>query len=281
MTARAKLKVGVEAYEALRTRIARKHEALPGRLRDIAEFALEHPTEMALGTVAEVARRARVQPSAIVRFARAMDFDGFTAMQQVFRLRLVANVGPTYRDRLAGMKRDGAWRDGKDAHAVLTRFTSQGIASLEALPEMAREHDIARAIAMLGAARTIYLLGLGGSYPVAAHFTYVLRRLGRPVAILDGIGGALREQAVSASEKDALVAISFQTYNADTVRLFGELAARGVPAISITDNLLSPIAKGAAVVFEMHDMPEAALRTLVAPMCLAQTLAVGLSLALD
>jgi DNA-binding MurR/RpiR family transcriptional regulator len=56
---------------------------------------------------------------------------------------------------------------------------------------------------------------------------------------------------------------------------------RGVPSVSITDSLLSPIVDHASVVFEIPDMPEAALRTMVAPMCLVQTLAVGLTLALD
>jgi DNA-binding MurR/RpiR family transcriptional regulator len=57
--------------------------------------------------------------------------------------------------------------------------------------------------------------------------------------------------------------------------------ARKVPAVVITDSLLSPIVQGADVVFEIPDMPEAALRTMVGPMCLAQSLAVGLSLAHD
>ena len=83
------------AYEALRTEIARRHPAFPDRLKVIAEFALEHPTEMALGTVAEVASRAKVQPSAIVRFANALGYGGFTEMQQVFRSRLLASVAPT------------------------------------------------------------------------------------------------------------------------------------------------------------------------------------------
>ena len=81
--------------------------------------------------------------------------------------------------------------------------------------------------------------------------------------------------------EDALVAISFRNYYPDTARLFPELVARGVPAISITDSLLSPIVEGAKVVFEIQDMPEPALRTLVAPMCLVQALAIGLDLAAD
>ena len=270
-----------DAYEKLRADIAARHADLSDRLQHIAEFALENPTEMALGTVAEVAKRAAVQPSAIVRFASALGYSGFTEMQQVFRLRLVASLAPSYKDRIGRLKRDGPWRGSNEPQAVLGRFVSEGIASLETLNSVAREQDLRRAIDLLGSADTIYLLGLGGSYPVAAHLAYVLRKLGRRTVLLDALGGGLREQAVAATRADAVLAVSFKQYNADTVRLFAELVARGVRAVSITDNLLSPIARGADVVFELHDMAEPALRTLVAPMSLAQTLAVGLGLAQD
>lgn len=270
-----------ETYEALRAEIARRHARFADRLKVIAEFALDHPTDMALGTVAEVAQRARVQPSAIVRFARALGYGGFTEMQQVFRSRLVASVAPSYRERIAGLRRDGRFRDTNNPRALLARFASEGLVSLESLQDGVREKDLTRAIAILGAAHTIYVLGLGGSFPVAAHLTYVLRKLGRRVVLLDGLGSALGEQAASATPQDALIAISFRTYNSDTARLFPDLVARNVPAVAITDSLLSPIVQGAEVVFEIPDMPEAALRTMVAPMCLAQSLAVGLTLALD
>ena len=272
---------GPDAYEKLRTDIAARHATLSNRLQHIAEFALEFPTEMALGTVAEVAKRASVQPSAIVRFARALGYGGFTELQHVFRLRLVASLAPTYKDRIGRLKKDGPWRGSNEPGAVLSRFVSEGIASLETLNTVAREQDLKRAIDLLGSAETIYLLGLGGSYPVAAHLAYVLRKLGRRTVLLDALGGGLREQAVAATRADALLAVSFKQYNTDTVRLFAELIARGVRAGSITDTLLSPIARGAEIVFELHDMAEPALRTLVAPMSLAQTLAVSLSLAQD
>jgi DNA-binding MurR/RpiR family transcriptional regulator len=270
-----------EAYDALRAEIARRHSRFSDRLKVIAEFALDHPTDMALGTVAEVAQRAKVQPSAIVRFARALGYNGFTEIQQVFRSRLVASVAPSYKERIAGLRRDGRFRDTKTPRAVLMRFASEGTVSLEMLQESVSEKDLARAITILGDAHTIYILGLGGSFPVAAHLTYVLRKLGRRVVLLDGLGSALGEQANSATPQDALIAISFKTYNPDTVRLFPELVARKVPAVVITDSLLSPLVEGAKVVFEIPDMPEAALRTMVAPMCLAQSIAVSLTLTHD
>lgn len=268
-------------YEELRGKIARQHSGFSDRLQTIAEFALEHPTDMALGTIAEVASRAKVQPSAIVRFAHALDYGGFTEMQQVFRSRLVASVPPTYKERIAGLRRDGRFRDASDPRAILARFASEGMVSLESLQDRVREKDLARAVELLGAAHTIYVLGLGGSFTVAAHLAYVLRRIGRRAVLLDGLGNALGDQAASATPSDAFVAISFKPYNPETARLFPELATRGVQGVSITDSLLSPIVDHATVVFEIPDMPEAALRTMVAPMCLVQTLAVGLTLALD
>ncbi len=269
------------SYDELRGAVAQRHRALSGRLQQIAEFVLDHPTEVALGTVAEVAERSGVPPSAIVRFAHALGFGGFTQMQQVFRSRLVAGVAPSYKARLARMKHEEKSILGRKPAAVLGRFVAEAQSALVALSQSAHARELEAATAILAKARDIYLLGLGGSFPVATHLAYVLRKLGRRVVLLDGMGGSIREQSHPATSEDALVAISFRNYYPDTARLFPELVARRVPAISITDSLLSPIVEGATVVFEIQDMPEPALRTLVAPMCLVQALAIGLDLAAE
>lgn len=277
---RAKL-AEISTYDALREAIARRHSGLSDRLQLIAEFALEHPTDMALGTVAEVAMRAKVQPSAIVRFAHAMGYGGFTELQQVFRSRLVAGAVPSYRERIDGLRRDGRFRESNNPHELLSRFASEATISLENLQESVHQADLARAISLMGKAQTSYVLGLGGSFPVAAHLTYVLRRLGRRAVLLDGLGNVLTDHVLTATRKDAMIAISFRPYNRETVQLVPEFVARGVPTIAVTDSLLSPIVTGANVVFEIPDMPEAVLRTMVAPMCLVQALAVGLTIVSD
>lgn len=272
---------GAMSYDELRGAIAQRHRALSGRLQQIAEFVLDHPTDVALGTVAEVAQRSGVPPSAIVRFAHALGFGGFTEMQQVFRNRLVAGVAPSYKSRLARMKSEEKSVLGRKPAAVLSRFVSEAQSALVTLSQSVHNRELDAATALLAKARDIYLLGLGGSFPVATHLAYVLRKLGRRVVLLDGLGGSIHEQSHAATSEDALVAISFRNYYPDTARLFPELIARRVPAISITDSLLSPIVEGASVVFEIQDMPEPALRTLVAPMCLVQALAIGLDLSSD
>ncbi len=72
-------------YEELKDAIAAAYQRLSPQQQQIAQFALERPRRLALGTVATVAEAAAVQPSALIRFANALEFGGFTEMQQVFR----------------------------------------------------------------------------------------------------------------------------------------------------------------------------------------------------
>jgi DNA-binding MurR/RpiR family transcriptional regulator len=65
-------------FAALREALMARHEKLPKRLRQVARFALDHPDDIALGTVTEVARGAGVQPSTLVRFAQTLGFAGFS-----------------------------------------------------------------------------------------------------------------------------------------------------------------------------------------------------------
>ena len=160
-------------YDELRGAIAQRHRALSGRLQQIAEFVLDHPTDVALGTVAEIAERSGAPPSAIVRFAHALGFDGFTQMQQVFRSRLVAGVAPSYKARLARMKSEEKSILGRKPAAVLGRFVAEAQSSLVTLSQSAHEHQLEAAIKILAKARDIYLLGLGGSFPVVTHLAYV------------------------------------------------------------------------------------------------------------
>ena len=161
---------GAMSYDELRGAIAQRHRALSGRLQQIAEFVLDHPTDVALGTVAEVAQRSGVPPSAIVRFAHALGFGGFTEMQQVFRSRLVAGVAPSYKARLARMKSQEKSVLGRQPAAVLSRFVSEAQSALVTLSQSVHARELDAATAILAKARDIYLLGLGGSFPVAIHW---------------------------------------------------------------------------------------------------------------
>jgi DNA-binding MurR/RpiR family transcriptional regulator len=265
-----------KTFDDLRSQISRRYGDLPTRLQQIAEFALHHPNDMALGTVATIADRAGVQPSSIIRFANSFGFPGFSDMQALFRSRLVAGAS-TYRERIATLEAtrvNGSPREPRSS-ALLARFVDDGIAALEHLRDSVGGGDLDKAVKALAKAGDIFLVAQGRSFPVAFYLHYALNRLDRRSTLVDGIGGVAREQARLIGPKDVLVAISFKDYAPEVVAIVDACRARKVPVIAITDSPLSPIARDACAVFETADDISQPFRSLVAPMCLAQTLVVA------
>ena len=124
-----------EDYEFLHALLSAGARSMPKRLKQLAAFALEHPEDMAFGTVAEIAEHAGVQPSTLVRFAKSLGYDGFSHLQQLFRDRLRERF-PDYRERLQGLRA----AEGITVHAASLLDGSLGAAA-----------RLARADAQLGA----------------------------------------------------------------------------------------------------------------------------------
>jgi len=261
-------------FNELKDAIAENYPALSRQLQKIARFVLEYPEDMALETVAVIAKRAAVQPSSMIRFAQALGFDGFSDMQQVFRTVLVSRSG-NYRDRIETLRRQSEG-DGADPAAVLADSVEESIHALQLLGEHTPTDDLNRAIDLLADSNDIYVLAERRAFPVAFYLTYAISRLERPVHLLDGVGGMLNQQARNIKQNDAVIVVSFPPYSPTVVELLAEQSQRGVTTVSITDSAISPVAMEATVTFGIKQQEERAFRSLVAPMCLAQSLVVGL-----
>ncbi len=266
------------SYEDLRALISGRHENLSKRLRQIAEFALANPNDMALETVSAIATRAAVQPSSLIRFAKAFGYDGFSSMQRVFRTRLTERQ-PSYSERIKALKaRSGPQMD---AFTVLDRFTDAAGHALTHLREETRPELLERAVELLAKSAQIHVMGQRRAYPVAAYLTYMLSHLGRRVSLIDSVGGLVREQAANLSPKDLLLAVSFQTYAPDTLATATRARDQGSKIIAITDGPLSPFAALADVCFEVEEAQVESFRSLSASMCLSLSLVVCLGYRLD
>lgn len=268
----------LKSYEDLRREIARRHTELSDRLQRIAQYAIDHPDDIALNTISTLATEIGVQPSSIIRFANAFGYGGFSEMQLIFRSRLVANASSGYRARIVSAHRGKAKpASSDDPVAVLTQEVDADIASLKELGQSADRALLRRAIALMSNANTIYIAAQGRSFPVAFYLAYALGRLEVRSHLVDGVGGLNKLVAQTMTPDDILIAISFRDYSPDIVSVVDIASKRGVPLIAVTDSPLSPIAAPAMVSFEIRSATEdRPFRSLVAPMALAQALVVAL-----
>ena len=259
-------------YDELQAEIGRRFAGLSRQLQRIARFTLERPQDVALDTVAAAASKAEVQPSAMVRFAQALGFDGYTDMQRLFRDRLVQRSG-SYRERIASLRRAAPALS--RPKAVLHDFVADSIGHLSHLEEHVAPERLDRAVELLAGARHIHVLAQRRAFPVACYLAYALGQLELPVSLLDGVGGMVREQARAVRPGDVLVAVSFRNYSPDVIELAAEAFGRGVAVVVITDSAVSPLARSATVAFDLGDASDRPFRSLVEPICLAQALVVS------
>jgi len=107
-------------FATLKALIIERGKTLPKRLSQIAAFALEHPDDIAFGTVALIAEQAEVQPSSLIRFSQAMGYQGFSELQEIFRARLRDRV-PNYEERIAQLREHA--RSASKAHILFEGFS--------------------------------------------------------------------------------------------------------------------------------------------------------------
>jgi len=261
-------------FGSLRAAIALRADQLPKRLMQIAGYALENPDEIAFGTVASIAASADVQPSALVRFARALGYQGFTDLQDVFRSRLRDRV-LNYDERLAQLRDHGITTS--RSGLVLDGFLEASERSIAKFREKVDHAAIDSAVAILAAADTIYLLGLRRSFPIASYMSYAMGKLGVRNILVDAVAGMGAEQASFISPADAALAISFAPYANETVALTDAAKSRGAKIVTITDSVFSPLAPQADALIEVSEADFEGFRSMSATMAVAMTLCVAVA----
>ena len=203
-----------QAFNKLRDLIIERRDKLPRRLAQVAAYTIEFPDDIAFGTVGSISERAAVQPSTLVRFAKALGYSGFSELQAVFQQRLRDRPN-NYDARLQALDAYVAGRS--TAMAVLDGFGQAAIRSLERFRERIKPEAVDEAARILAGAETIYLIGLRRSYPITAYLSYALGTLGIKTVLAGSPSGTDREVLAFAGPRDAALAVSFTPYSPATV----------------------------------------------------------------
>ncbi len=258
--------------------IVSRYNELTPVLKRIAEYAIDHPNDIALQSVTTIAQRAGVHASALVRFAKALGFAGFSDLKRVFQGRLTEHR-QSYHDRLSRLADAEGLPAGRTSPSgmVLRTFTDAGKAALDHLAAETDQLKLDEAVRLLSRAKVVYVLGQRRSFPIAAYFSYALGQADRRIVLLDGIGGMIEQQSRGMARGDVLLAVSFSPYSPETIATAERARANGAKVIGITDRPLSPLAQASDIALEVADAEVMDFRSLVATFCLAQTLVIGVA----
>jgi DNA-binding MurR/RpiR family transcriptional regulator len=265
-------------FASLRALIVSRRALLPKRLVQVAEFAVDHPQEIAFGRVADIASQAGVQPSTLVRFAQTLGYSGFTDLQAVFQAH-ARQRWPDYRQRLEMLGDTDGGDPAGPANPVsrLHGFVHAAQISVQHLEQTIDHGALDQAVGLLAGARIVYLVGMRRVYPVALYLLYALQRLGIRCELLDNAGGLGARQVELLEAGDVMLSITFTPYAPETLEISSAASRRGVRIVGITDSPFSPLTPLSEIWLEVAETDHAGFRSLSATFALATTLAVSIA----
>ncbi|WP_454759491.1 MurR/RpiR family transcriptional regulator [Caulobacter segnis] len=255
--------------EALRATIVDRYDALSERHRQIARYVLDEPNAFALETVAVIAERCGVQPSAIIRFAKSFGYPGASQMQRLFRDSLLSGQAPGLGERVRHFDK------GSGGAEVLEAFVEGDIQALRSLLRTVNEADLRAAAGLIAEAEMVYVVGFRRSFPVASYLAHALQYAGKRAFFVDGMAGRVRQQVQSIGPRDLLIAVSSHPYAEETMQAAAAAVQHGARVLSISDSPASPIAASAQLVLPVREAETGAFRSVAASICLVQALVFG------
>lgn len=264
-------------FYTLHQLITDRRSSFSKRLIQIADFLLATPSyTIAFGKITEIAEAAKVQPSALVRFAKNLGYSGFSELQSIFRDH-ASRFWPDYSERIQNINHQDLSNEATTQKKLLNNFIESSHQSLNILEHNINYKHLDKMIEMLANAETICFVGTERVYSIIMYMNYIFRRAGIKCEYADDAGGLAKNQIELLSKKDAILAISYTPYASKTLDLVFHAKDIGIPIAAITDSSFSPLVHKANIWLEITEANYSGFRSLTATFAIVSMLAIAIS----
>lgn len=259
----------MEQRQELLARINQTGRKLSKGQKRIAEYIVNHYDKAAFMTASRLGDKVQVSESTVVRFAIALGYEGYPALQKALQEMI--------RNRLTAVQRVEMTGDMTES-AVLGMVFKADMQNIRQTIEDIDESTFTRVVDELSVARRVYVVGVRSSAPLAQFLGYYMSFIrDNVVVITSGISDVL-EQVARVGPNDVVMGISFPRYSRRTIEAMNYAKERGATAITLTDTPLSPLGEASDLCLTARSDMASFVDSLVAPLSMINALIVALSL---
>lgn len=224
--------------------IKRELPGLSGQQQRVGLFLLDHPEVLGLISISELAARADVSESTVIRFCRAMGYKGFLEFSRSVQRVVEKEISHA-----------GYFRESLDAERaaplqkVSRTLVETDLANLTRLSQNFPSESVKNTVEQMLRCKKISILGRMSAYPLTIYFEQLLSKITDKVEILSN-SEVIQASTVAKMDADNLVfCIAFPRYPRTIIQLAALAKEKGAAVIGITNNELSPVARHADILF--------------------------------
>jgi DNA-binding MurR/RpiR family transcriptional regulator len=220
-------------------------DAMSSQLQAAARVLLDRPSDVALLSMRELARKAGVKPATMTRLAKHLGFAGYDDLRALYADAMRAGAAGFAGKASAQAESQKL----KGDHALAADMLVSIARQITQLAEPAVLDRIVAVASALSKARRVYCLGLRASHATAWHVSYILSLISEKSLLLDGIGGTGTDAFARGTHGDVLLVASVAPYTKTVVEFANHAQSRGIEVVAVTDSPVSPLARIATHAF--------------------------------
>ena len=259
----------MEQRQELLARINQTGRRLSKGQKRIAEYIVNHYDKAAFMTASKLGDKVQVSESTVVRFAIALGYDGYSALQKALQEMIRNRLTAVQRVEMTGNMSESA---------VLGTVFKADMQNIRQTIEDLDEANFSRTVDALCEAERVYVVGVRSSAPLAQFLGYYMNFIRDNVMVItSGISDVL-EQVARVGEKDVVLGISFPRYSRRTIEAMNYAKGKGATVVSLTDTPLSPLGEASDFCLTARSDMASFVDSLVAPLSMINALIVAMSL---
>ena len=213
---------------SLVTKIGKQVNQMTKSQKKVANYLLFNMDKLLFFTADELAKAANVSTATVVRFARELDFEGYTDMQKAARLR--------FHDREEepeDLPQSSPEEDSSEY--LLEKSFRQDIQNLKRTFQDLSREDLERACTLLKTSRRVYLVGMRISRSMATYAYINWGMLRKGVHLIHNEGLDYAEDLIEINSEDLIVAFWAPRYNRATYQMLSHAKRQKASVLLITN----------------------------------------------
>ncbi len=259
----------MENKKDLLSRIEAGYDSFSKGQKKLAGFIRENYDKAAFLTAAKLGEEVGVSESTVVRFAKAIGYDGYPEFQK--------DLSEMVRTRLNSIQRMEVTYGKISQGEILSSVLKSDIDKINQTMESIDPEAFETAVDTILDAKHIYVIGLRSSEPLADFLSFYLNLICENVHAVDASGSSeIFEQLIRIGEEDVIIGISFPRYSMRTLKALEFATNRNAKVITLTDSVNSPISIYSSCNLIAKSDMASIVDSLVAPLSVINALIVAL-----
>ncbi|RKL64865.1 MurR/RpiR family transcriptional regulator, partial [Salipaludibacillus neizhouensis] len=222
-------------------------DTLPNKQKQLCDYILNNHQDIGLFTVKEVANKANVGTTTVLRLVKLLGYDSFFDLRKDFH-----DIQKDYSDKWENVQKsfDSNDENNENNYKTLSTVFQEGIELMDKTlnPQLVENFNVA--MDLISNAEKINILGLRPYKAIAIYLELLIEEFHSKTRQLSYDSDSMFDRILQFEKNEVFIIFSFSPDTQRAIDAAKVAHERNIPIILVTDHLSSPIASYSSVILK-------------------------------